>query len=204
MDFWGYGYDVASDCVYEDCSMQRVIEWTRNQHRRLRLNGILYAVPDQVRVLPIMQTSATTNVYQSTDEAAHAGSWSAQTKNKVRDEGFHVKVKVRWSMSGDEEVDRESWYAQRKIDVVLYRLTLGDVPPMPMANITTDVNGVPTTVSDPTRIDQPNCASVYTSSFCDAAQQVITCAYVKTPIAPLSFFPPCFFFCTCMLSHAGS
>jgi hypothetical protein len=126
IDMLGTGYDAKQPCEFETCSKRKIVRFTYDLARRVRVMGKIYSMPDQVAYEPIYHTGITTHAWGSSTSVANSfaqfggGSDAASTAD-----GFSGSVSARFSMSDVQESEHyQTYYGMRSIDVALYRLSL--------------------------------------------------------------------------------
>jgi hypothetical protein len=126
IDMLGTGYDAKQPCEFETCSKRKIVKFTYDLARRVRVMGKLYSIPDQITYEPIYHTTVMTHAWDSAPAVAKAfaeigGAGDASATS----DGFTGGVSARFSMANEDDSDYfQTYYGMRSIDVALYRLSL--------------------------------------------------------------------------------
>jgi hypothetical protein len=95
-----------------------VFEWSFNRQRAAHTPGGTFRVPDQIRVLNVYRTKATTKVYMSESERQEAMAMDAS----VSFSGYSVSAKATASYGKSSANAKQESIAERAIGVDLYTL----------------------------------------------------------------------------------
>jgi hypothetical protein len=106
IDMLGTGYDAKQPCEFETCSKRKIVKFTYDLARRVRVMGKLYSLPDQITYEPIYHTAVITHAWDSASAVAKAfaeigGAGDASATS----DGFTGGVSARFSMANDDGSD---------------------------------------------------------------------------------------------------
>lgn len=118
-DLLGAGYEPAgSECEFDACRTRQIFEWTFVKQRAAFTPGGTFRVPDQIRVLNVYRTKATTNVYMSEKQKEEKMAVAAA----VSFSGYSVKAKASASYGKSGTESKQESIAERAIGVDLYTM----------------------------------------------------------------------------------